>query len=81
MRYVWHVLVVALCAAVVAVIVSVLWAVVTSWCIIGVLTALAAAGIVPAIALEWTWWIALALWVLMVIIGVVVHVVRGRTQR
>ena len=82
MREVLGVVLVVLGALALAVVVSMLWAFVASWCLVGLCACLTMAGIVLPFTLSWSWWLVLALWLLGIVIALLFNGLRaGRSSK
>lgn len=81
MRNVLAVVSMLLGVVVLAVGVSMLWAIVASWCIVGMCACLAMAGIVLPFTVQWSWWLVLALWLFGIVIGLLFNGLRVRVER
>lgn len=80
MRYVLAVVSMVLGAVVVAVGVSLVWAIVASWCLVGLCACLTLAGVVLPCTVQWSWWLVLALWLLGIMISLLFNGLRVRVE-
>lgn len=81
MRSIWGIVAVVIGALVIAVGVSFLWAIVASWCLVGLWACLSMAGVMLPFTLSWSWWLVLALWLLSIIIAFLFNGLRVRTSK